>query len=179
MRGAVPVAGGVADRVSELAVAGAFDRLPGAGGLDRRGVQQQQVVVVARALGGEHADQPLDAGLKPGATFMERVLGRDLGEQMLQPPLGGSQKPPVGVMKPEQNLRHGECDDLGVGHHPSRVSWLGGQEIVSGAEHHREKRVEVGVHHGPPGSVLAIEHRRLRSLLYNPFNPPPAVASTI
>ena len=84
MAGAVAIAGGVTDRVGQRAVASAFDGFAGAGGLHRRGVQQQQVVVVAGALGGEDPDQPLDAGLQPRATLVERVLGRDLREQMLK-----------------------------------------------------------------------------------------------
>ena len=84
MRGAVAVAGGVPDRVGQGAVAGAFDRLARAGGLDRGGVQDQHVVVVAGALGSEHADQPLDARFQAGSALVERVLGRDLREQMRQ-----------------------------------------------------------------------------------------------
>ena len=179
VRGAVAVAGGVADRVGQGAIAGAFDGLAGAGGLDWRGVHRQQIVVIAGALGGEDPDQPLDAGLQPRAGLVERVLGQDLREQVHQTSLGGGEKTPVGVMKPEQDLRDGERDDLGVGHHSSRVCCLHRQEIVRGAEHHGQKRIEVGVHHGPFRSVLAQEHRRLRSLPYDTFNPPLPVASTI
>ena len=83
MRRAVAVAGGVPDRVGQGAVAGAFDRFARASGLHGRGVEDQHVVVVARALGREHADQPLDARLQPGAALVERVLRRDLCKQVL------------------------------------------------------------------------------------------------
>ena len=83
-------------------------------------------------------------------------------------------------MVAEQDLGDRERDDLGVGHDSARVRCRSGQEIVRGAEHYGQKRVEVGVHHGPFRSVLATtEHRRLRPLPYVPFKPRLAVASTI
>ena len=44
-------------------------------------------------------------------ALMERVLARDHRKQMRQTPASGREKPPVGVVVAEQDLRDSERDD--------------------------------------------------------------------
>lgn len=118
--------------------------------LDRGRVQQHQLIVKARAVGGGDPDQPLDRVFEPTPALVETELLGQLGKQVAQALVGNRQEAPIGR---DTHDRQGntERDDL-RGCDPSAcVPWLLGQEIVGCAENGRKGSVEVGVHRGTPG----------------------------
>ncbi|HMH47597.1 MAG TPA: hypothetical protein VK538_07765, partial [Solirubrobacteraceae bacterium] len=56
---------------------------------------------------------------------------------------------------------------------------LPGQEIVGHAVNSDQQQIEVGVHRGPLGSAVGIEHRRLRLLRYVPFPGPTTTPTAV
>ena len=69
-------------------------------------------------------------------------------------------------------LRHAQRDDLRIGHDSPGVSWLGGQEIVGGAEHRNQQQVEVGEHRGSLLESAVTERTADFDLtVYVPFQP--------
>src|SRR5579884_1939287 len=81
MRGAVSVVGGLGER-------GTLHRLTASAALDRGRVDQEQIVPVAGALAGEHAEQPLDRVRQTAPALEVGRLGRDHREQVAQPLAG-------------------------------------------------------------------------------------------
>ena len=84
MAGAVAVVGGVGERVGEARAAATLDRLKRAGALDRRGVDEQQLVVEAGAVARELADQALDHPGQSQPALVKRGPLRQLREQVRQ-----------------------------------------------------------------------------------------------
>src|SRR6059058_694339 len=75
------VVGGIGERR-------ALDRLAAAGTVDRGRIDQQQIVLVAGAVAGEDADQPLDRVGEPAAAFEVPGLRGKLREQVRKPLAG-------------------------------------------------------------------------------------------
>ena len=173
---AVAAAVPIAARVGQLRTPDSLNR---SSALHRRGVQQDQVIVIARALVGEDADQPFDRLREPLAALPVAGLLREFGEQVPQT-LGRSGQE-VGVMADVQHrLSDRQGDDLRVGHSSSSVLLSFGQEIVSGAEHRYEQPVEVGEHRGPPGSTALLSTADFDPAANNPYSTAlPAVESII
>jgi hypothetical protein len=140
MRGAVAVVGGVGWLRSPR-------RLDRAGALHRRRVDQQQVVLVAGALGGEDADQPLDRLAQASPALVEAGLLGQLGEEVTQPPAGDREEAAVGG-DAHDRLGDAERRNLGVGDAAAGVAGLFRQEIVRRAINRSAESVEVGVHRG-------------------------------
>ena len=89
----VALAAGVAAGVGQLR---ALDGLHRPAALDRGRVEQDDVIVVAGALGGEDADEPLDRLREPEPALVKAGLLRQLGEEMREALLGHGQEAPVG-----------------------------------------------------------------------------------
>jgi hypothetical protein len=134
----------VAADIGELGATGCLDRTAA---LDRGRVEQYQVIARAGALGGEHADQPLDRVGKPRTPLVQRILARQVRKQMPELAAGGSQEPPVG-RDPHQYLRNTERDDLRVAQLPPGVSGPCRKQVVRGAIDADTEQVEVGTHRG-------------------------------
>ena len=117
----VALAVAVATDVGELGATGCLER---AATLDRGRVEQHQIIARARALRGEHTDQPLDRVAQPLTALMQRVLGRQERKEMPELPAGGSQEPPV-ARDPHQHLSDTERHDLRVRKPPSAITRLG------------------------------------------------------
>lgn len=125
--------------------------LPGAGALHRGGVDQRQVVVVAGAAQGKDVDHRLDLPYQSIAATMEaRAPGR-VRKEMTQA-LGGESRKPLAGADPRDRLGDAEGDDLRGGQSATGVLLACEQEIVGGAEHRSEQRVEAG-RVGPRSSV--------------------------
>src|SRR5271154_6052764 len=103
---AIPIVGGIPER-------GALDRLAATRTLNRGRVDEQQIVIEARALAGEHAHQPLKRVGEPAATLEVAGLGRDLREQVTQM-LGGDRQKPSVRRYSHDRLRYTQRDDLRV-----------------------------------------------------------------
>ena len=103
--------------------------------------------MVAGALRGEDADQPLDRLGQAGPPLVESRLLGQLGEQMGQAPGGDCQETAVGG-DAHDRLGDAESGDLGVGDPATGVSRLRGQEIVRRAINGDAESVEVGVRRG-------------------------------
>lgn len=161
--------------VGQLRAAGGLDR---ASALDRGGVQQHDLIPVARAVLGKGRHQRLDLLGQPGAALPEGVLGRQDRKQARQLASRSPQKPAIGA-DAQQRLGDAEGDDLRIGDPSSGVSRPLGQEIVRGAEDRGEQQVEVGEHRGPPGSTARYRHRRLRPALQFSAHDPKVVESII
>src|SRR5215211_807674 len=142
VRAAVAVAAGV----GELGAAGGLER---AAALDRRRVEQHEVVVEAGALAGEDTAEPVDRLGKAPAALVEAGLLRQLREQVREPLAGHGQKATV-AWHTHDGLRHAERDDLRVCDPATGVAWLLRQQIVRRAENGDEEQVKVGVHRGLP-----------------------------
>jgi len=72
--------------------------------------------------------------------------GRQVGKQVPQPLAGEPQPAPLGA-EPEQDLRDGQADQLGVAE-PGRPAWpaSGAEPLVDGDVQCDDEGVEVGVH---------------------------------
>lgn len=122
----------VAADLGKLRAAGGLER---AAALERRRVEQDQVVAGARALGGEDAHQPLDRLGQPRPALVERVLAGQVVEEVAEPAAGGTQEATVG-RDPQQHLGDAERDHLGVRQLAAGIApWLG-QEIVGRCSRH-------------------------------------------
>ena len=125
----------------------AAHRLQRSSALDRGRVEQHQVIVIAGALGGEDARQPVDRLAQGAAALVVARLAGDRRKQMPEPDPGHGQKAPVG------RDAHGHLSD-GQGHHLGVVDLSPGigrpmrQEIVGGDINRGAEGVEVGVHRG-------------------------------
>jgi hypothetical protein len=128
-----------------LGKARAADGLQRAPALDRRGVQEHQVVVKARAASGEHAGQPVDRLAQALAALVVGRLGGKAREQVVKAPSGDRQEAPVGG-DPHDHLGHGQRDHLGVVELAPGVGRGLRQEIVGGDTNRGAEGVEVGVH---------------------------------
>src|SRR5579863_433645 len=143
--GAVAVVSGVRERVGEARDTATLDRLAGASALDRRRVDQQQIVEEPGALAREMRDQRLDLRREAQPALVERVTRWQHREQVREPFDGDRQEP--GIRRdPHDRLRDTQRDDLRVGDPAPRVPSSFGQEIIRDAVNNREQQVEVGVH---------------------------------
>jgi len=140
VRGAVAVVSGVGQ-------GGATRGLHRAGALQRRGVDQQQVIVEAGRLGGEDADQPLDRLGQAGPALVEAGLLWQLGEEIGKALAGDCQKAAIGG-DAHDRLGDAEGGYLCVGDPTPGISRLLRQEIVCRAINEGAESVEVGVHRG-------------------------------
>src|SRR5215218_1912917 len=144
--GAVAVVGGQGER----AAARGLDRAPA---LDRGAVDDEQVVLKARAVACELDDQRLDRVAQALATFDEPGTLDQAREQM--PETFGDGRPELLVgADAQQLLCNAERYDLRVGQDPPGVLRPAKQEIVGGAVNRDKQQVEVGVHRGPSGSSV-------------------------
>src|SRR5829696_671950 len=169
--GAVAVVGSVGQRIVEAAGAAALDGFARACALDRGAVDEQHIVSRAGAMAGELGDQCLDRVRQRLAALVETVTVRKLGEQVPQALAGRRDEPRVG-RDAHHRLRDAERDDLRIGHDSPGVSWLGGQEIVCGAEHRNQQQVEVGEHRGSSWESAVTERTADFDLsVYVPFPP--------
>jgi hypothetical protein len=165
---AVAVVGGIGQRA-------AAHRLDTARALDRRGVDDQQIVVKARAHARELVDQCLDhVGQALAAFPVAGPLGQ-LRKQVRESLGGHGQKALIG-RDAHDRLRHAERDDLRIGDASPGVPGPIGQEIVGGAEHRNQQQVEVGEHRGPQGRRRGIGTADFDPLPYVPFQPTTATA---
>jgi hypothetical protein len=104
----------------------ATDRLDRAPALDRGGVQQHQVIVVARAAGGKDAGQPVDRlGQGAGALVVAGPAG-DGRKQVAKTRPGDGEKATV-RWDAHDRLGDGEGDQLGVGDLSAGVGRRAGQ----------------------------------------------------
>src|SRR6185437_1428058 len=146
--GAIPVVGGVGERVTEARMPAPLDGLAAAGALHRCGVDQQQIVIETGAVLRELADQRLD---RPRQTQPALVVGgplRQVGKQVTKLTASGPEEPCVGG-HPHHRLRDTQSDDLRIRDPPSGVSCPPRQEIVHRAVNSDKQQIEVGVHRGP------------------------------
>jgi hypothetical protein len=88
----VTLAVAVAAHLGQIGAAGRLER---AAALDRRRVEQDEIVVEAGRLGRDHPAQPLDRFGQSRAALMQRILAGQLGEQVPQLPAGCSQEPAI------------------------------------------------------------------------------------
>src|SRR6266536_3608618 len=153
--------------VGGVAQGGASDRLTASRALDRGAVDQQRVVIKARALAGEDAHQPLQRFGQPAAAFeIPRLLGQ-LREQVAQALAGDREEPSV-RRDPHDRLRDAQRDDLRV------CDPSGGVVLPLG------QQIEVGVHRGPHRSAMQLSTADFDPAAPNPStNTAPAVESTI
>src|SRR5437588_2790605 len=140
VRGAPPVIGGVCERR-------ALDRLAALRAPQRRGVDEQQIVIEPRALAGEHLQQPLECFRESPTTLEIARLGGQFSKQMAQTLGGDRQEAPV-RRNSHDRLGDAQRDDLRVCDPTPRVPWLLRQEIVRRAINDGAESVEVGVHRG-------------------------------
>src|SRR5271155_4217675 len=138
---AIPIVSGVAERR-------ALDRLTASGALDRGGVDEQQIVIEARALRGEAPHQPLQRVRQPPPSLEIAGLSRDAREQVTQTFRGDRQEPPVRRYAHDR-LGNAQRHDLRVCEASLGVPRLLRQEIVSRDINRNQQQVEVGVHRGP------------------------------
>jgi len=148
-----------------VAQRGATDRFAALRARDGRAVDEQQIVVKARALAGEDAEQPLQRVDAAAATLEVAGLLRQLGKQVPKPLARDGEKPAI-RWDAHDRLRDAQRDDLRVCDSSGGVRLSVWQEIVGGAEHRREQQVEVGVHRGPHRSAM-----RLRTADFDPAAP--------
>src|SRR5450759_5057432 len=138
---------------SAVAVAGelpegrALGRLAAAATLHRGRVDEQQIVVVARALRGEVGEQPLDGAGEAAATLEVAGLTGQIREQVAELAPGDAQEAPV-TGDAHDRLGHAERDHLGVGELPAGILPCRWQKIGGCAINDRAESVEVGVHRG-------------------------------
>lgn len=140
MRGAIAVVG----RIGEGRAPCRLDR---AGALQRGGVDEHYVVVEARGLGSEDADEPLDRLGQAGPALVEARLLGQLGEKVIKP-LARDGKEAAVRRDAHDRLGDAKGRDLGVGDLTTGVAGLLGQEIVCRAINDGAESVEVGVHRG-------------------------------
>src|SRR4029453_19082738 len=141
----------VAVVAAAVAVAGvpgqlrALDRLAAGGTGHRGGVHQAQLVAPAGGVRGQVGDGQRD---QPGSAPQPAGGGRDgrqVGEQVPQPGSGEPQPAPLGG-EPEQDLGHGQADQLGVGEFgPPAGADPGAEQLVDADVQGDEEGVEVGV----------------------------------
>lgn len=105
--------------------------------------------MVAGAVGGEDAGEPVDRRREPAPALVEAGLLGQMREQAGEPLAGDGEKAPI-RRQPHDRLGDAEGDDLGICDPPARVLRLFRQEIVGAAIDGREEKVEVGIHRGPP-----------------------------
>jgi hypothetical protein len=138
---------------TRVAIAGDLGQLRAAGGLhraaalDRRRVEQDEVVLAAGAAVGEDPHQPLDRLRQPGAPLVQGILARQVGEEMPELAAGGAQKAAV-ARDPHQHLSDAQRHHLGVRQLAAGVAPGLGQKIVGRAVDTDTEQVEVGVHRG-------------------------------
>ena len=121
----------------------AGERVPSAATAD----QAVEVVVKARRLRGEDADEPLDRVAETSPSLVESRLLGQLGEEMPEALAGDGEEAAVGGY-PHDRLGDAERRDLGVGDPATTIARLLGQEIVGRAINGDAEGVEVGVHRG-------------------------------
>src|SRR5579859_4276525 len=164
---AVACAVAVVGRISELAATG---RLDAAGALDRRRIDQHQVVIEAGAVACEYVGEPFDRVAQPLAPLEVAGSVGQRGKQVPEPFAGGFDE--AGVRwDPHQRLRHREGDDLRVGQDAPGVLSRLRQEIVSGTEHGNQQQVEVGEHRVPPRSTVRIGTADFDLAASSPYRP--------
>src|SRR3954454_25256526 len=167
---AVAVVDGVGERTAAY-------RLDAAGTLHRGRVDDQQVVIEARAEFGELPDQRLDHLRQALAALPVAGPLRQPREQVREPPGRHRQETLVG-RDSHHRLRDAERDDLRIGDPSPGVLGPIGQEIVGGAEHRYQQQVEVGEHRGPLGrrrDIGTADFDPLPYVSFDPANTPPAV----
>src|SRR6266545_946481 len=91
----------------------AADRLAAGRARYRGGVDQAQLVPPARRVDGEVLDGERDLGCRAAQPPVVGRWGRQVGEQVAQPLGGEAQPAPLGA-EPQQDLRDGQADQLGV-----------------------------------------------------------------
>ena len=134
---------------------------------------------MSRAVGREHAGQPLDRLGQPDSAFPIAGLLGQPRKQVAQALFGDREKLDV-LVDPDHRLSDGERDDLRIGHASPGVLGLLGQEIVSGAEHRNKQQVEVGEHRGPLRSTALLDTADFDPAAPNPYpTAHPAVESII
>src|SRR5579871_3436890 len=140
MTGAPAVVGSVA----QLRAVGGFTA---AGTLDRRRVDEQQIILEPWALAREDSQQPLDRVRQaPAALVVPRLRGQ-LRKQVRESLPGNLEEAPI-ARDPHDRLRNAERDDLRVRDPSPGVPGPLGQEIVRRAINDGAESVEVGVHRG-------------------------------
>jgi hypothetical protein len=170
---AVPVVGGVC----ELGPADGLDR---AGAFNWGGVDDQQIVLPARAVAGKLGDQRLD-DVRQTLTALEIAGLLRQPRKQVREPVGRDGEEASIRRDPEQRLRDAQRDDLRIGDPSPGVLRRLGQEIVGRAEHGYEQQVEVGEHRGPLGrrrELGTADFDPLRYVSY-PTATTPAVESLI
>jgi hypothetical protein len=138
--GAIPV-------VTEVGKSRTQRRLPAPCALDRRGVDEQEVVSETGALLAEYNQEPVKNGSQTTPTFEVAGLIRDVGKEMGKRALRPSKEPPVGWL-PHDGLGHREGDALSIGRLAAGVSLPLWQKIIGRAINKSAEGVEVGVHRG-------------------------------
>src|SRR6266404_6050679 len=120
-------------------------RLERAAALHRRGIEQQQIVAAAGALGGEDADQPLDRLRQASPPLMQRVLAGQMRKQVAELAAGRTQEAAI-ARDPHQRLSDTQRHDLSVRKPPASVTRPLRQQVVSRAIDTDQEQVEVGDH---------------------------------
>jgi hypothetical protein len=103
--------------------------------------------VVAGALAGEDAEQPLDRVCEPATPLEVGRLAGQAREEMDEPPTRHRQEAAV-RRNAHDRLGDAERDHLGIGDPPAGVASGDWQEIVGCAIDDSAESVEVGVHRG-------------------------------
>lgn len=135
----------IAARVSQLRASRGLDR---AAALNRGGVDQHHAIGVSWAVGGEHADQPLDQIAATLPALPIPGLLREPGEQM--PQLLGRDRQKLSIVVDTHHLlRHREHDDPPGPSQSPVISALHRQEVIRGRENRNGEQIEVGVQLGP------------------------------
>src|SRR5215207_1016973 len=134
------------------AVAGVARQLRAARGLarlaagDRGAIERSEVVAKRRRADGQVRDDPRDRGRERAQALVVARLLRQIRKQMPEPVARQREELPV-IRQPQEHLRDGQRDELGVGD-PRRAAgplpaW---QEIVNPHVKCRDEGVEVGEH---------------------------------
>jgi hypothetical protein len=132
---------------SDLGQLRAADGVERAAALDRGRVEQQHVVAGARALSGEHPNQPLDRVRQPRAPLVQSVLAWQLREQVRELAPSRPQEPAI-ARDPHQHLGDTQRHDLRVSQLPPRVARPLRKQVVRRAVDADTEQVEVGAHRG-------------------------------
>lgn len=137
--GAVPV-------VADVGKGRAKSRLPASRALNRRRVDEQEIVGETGALLGKDEKEPVKDGTETAPALEVGGLRGKFGEEMAKAAAGRSQKAAVGG-NTHDGLSHAQGDDLGIRGLATGISSRLWQKVIGCAINDSAEGVEVGVVH--------------------------------